>query len=38
VRAGLAKALATNGPAVVDVHTSLSHITAYKTIPADRGR
>lgn len=38
VRACLLKALATNGPAVVDVRTSLSHITAYRTIPVDRGR
>jgi acetolactate synthase-1/2/3 large subunit len=38
VRPSLLKALAVNGPAVVDVKTSLSHITAYRTIPADRGR
>ena len=34
----LLKALANDGPAIVDVRTSLSHITAYKTIPVDRGR
>jgi len=38
VRACLLKALANDGPAIVDVRTSLSHITAYKTIPVDRGR
>ncbi|WP_437592106.1 thiamine pyrophosphate-dependent enzyme [Sorangium sp. So ce1000] len=38
VRASLLKALSNDGPAVVDVRTSLSYITAYKTIPTDRGR